>query len=319
MPLPEDANGAESVDTDPAAAFDEVLSKELLQLSVEDRNHLQEEIHGVRCMAPEETPRLVEDSLRKLAIEIDENIPDSKKRAYIYSQQRQASREFVNSREFRLRFLRCELFDYKKAAERMMRVCNSLLDLFGRYALERPIRLSDFSNAELKVFRKGRQQILPFRDRSGRRIAVMFPGAESLKEDTVNNHRRQNVRDLQIKAFMYMSWVVGLDVDAQRRGVVFVVWFDRMLQANASLDVKRIGNNVKAHRMSMIRGSAIHICSPDTPFFRLQRSIIALGAGAFMKRLRTHLGEYFWHECPCAFVYSHESSICTISGSFSER
>jgi hypothetical protein len=286
------AKGADvAAAADPAAVFEDLLSKELLQLSVKDRNDLQEEIHGVRCLAPEETPRFVEDSLRKLATELDEVIPDSQKQAYLQSQQQPASAAFVNDREFRLVFLRCELFDCHKAAERMARVCDCLLNLFGRYALERPIKLSDFTNAELKVIRKGRVQILPFRDRSGRRIAILFPGAKTLKEKDRTN---VSVRTLQIKIFIYMSSVLGRDVDAQRRGVVFLVWFDAMLESSISPDVIRIQQGgIKSHKISMIRPSAIHICSPDTHFYRLQRSILSFGYGPIRSRLRIHLGECF--------------------------
>ena len=41
------------------------LSKELLKLSLNDRNAIEEEIHGVRCGAAEETPELLDRSLRE--------------------------------------------------------------------------------------------------------------------------------------------------------------------------------------------------------------------------------------------------------------
>jgi hypothetical protein len=278
-------------DVDPAAEFDNLLSKELLQLSVNDRNNLQEEIHGVRCLAPDETSQLIEESLRKLATELDENIPDYQKEAYLRSQRRPASAAFVNSQNFRLRFLRCELFDHRKAAERMVRVCDCLLKLFGMYALERPIRISDFSNAELKAIRRGRLQLLPFRDRSGRRIAILFPGVECLKENA-NENDGAVVRTLQLKTFIYMSYILGSEVDTQRRGIVFLVWFDDKMQSSASPDVNRIKMGIKSHSMALLRASAIHICSPDTPFYRLQRSVLAMGAGHNRQKLRLHVGEF---------------------------
>mmetsp|Transcript_1405 Transcript_1405/g.3234 ORF Transcript_1405/g.3234 Transcript_1405/m.3234 type:complete len:319 (+) Transcript_1405:224-1180(+) len=280
-------NGATKTGSDPDRHFEDVLSKELLQLSVKDRNNLQEEFHGVNCVAPEETPQLVEDSIRNLAIELDEKIPDSQKRAYIASQLRPASKAFVNSREFRMRSLRCELFNYKLAAERIARVCDALLRLFGWYALERPVRLSDFSNTELKRIRKGRFQPLPFRDRSGRRIVIVFPGVDSVKGRVNDNF----TRNLQIKMVMYTSWVLGSEVDTQRKGVVWIVWFDPKLELSISSDVNGIKSGTKSHSVTMLRPSAIHICSPDTPFYRVQRAILSLGAGSWRKSLKSHLGE----------------------------
>ena len=179
---------------------DELLSKELLRLSVEDRNGIQEEIHGVRCLAPEETPHLIYTSLCQLAFELDndECIPPSQKRAYLKSQQLQQQQQqqqqqqtYVNGVEFRLRFLRCELFDAKKAAKKMVSFLNYALDFFGEYALMRPIQISDFTRAELKIMRtKGKFQFLPFRDRSGRRIFFCFPGMLSSNDnenDTTSN------------------------------------------------------------------------------------------------------------------------------------
>ena len=65
----------------PQQAVDNLLSKELLQLSLKDRTAIQEEIHGVKCLAPEETPELLEASLIELAMALknDDLIPPRKK------------------------------------------------------------------------------------------------------------------------------------------------------------------------------------------------------------------------------------------------
>ena len=158
---------------------DELLSKELLQLSLKDRNDIQEEIHGVHCLAPEETPEMVNESLKKLATELDDDVvlPSNQKQAYLQSQKLETTTTtYINEQEFRLRFLRCELFDISKTAKRMAHFLDLVLELFGDFALERPIRLSDFTKAEMKYMRRARYQFLPYRDRSGRRIIIIFPG-----------------------------------------------------------------------------------------------------------------------------------------------
>ena len=60
---------------------DTLLSNELMRLSISDRNAIQEEIHGVRCLAPEETPELLQSSLCQLALELDRNLPSEITRA----------------------------------------------------------------------------------------------------------------------------------------------------------------------------------------------------------------------------------------------
>ena len=145
--------------------MDDLLSRELLQLSLKDRNAINEEIHGVRTIAPEETPEMLSEELRNMDIEIH-NI--EKKDAFDRSQQ--FPNTYINNAEFRLRFLRADLFEAKKAAVKMVNFLDLVSELFGDFALRRQIQMSDFSREEMQIFRVGHQQLLPYRDRSGRRI-----------------------------------------------------------------------------------------------------------------------------------------------------
>jgi len=77
---------------------------------------------------------------------------------------------YINENKFRLRFLRCELFDVRKAAERYIKYLEFVWDVYGEYALQRPIRMSDFTPKEMSFMREGDSQLLPYRDQSGRRI-----------------------------------------------------------------------------------------------------------------------------------------------------
>jgi hypothetical protein len=81
---------------------------------------------------------------------------------------------YVNSNEFRPMYLRSELFDVKKTAERIVQSLDFLLEIYGEYALKRKIKLSDFSKEELDIMRKGYIQLLPSLDRGGRRSIVLF-------------------------------------------------------------------------------------------------------------------------------------------------
>lgn len=164
---------------DKADAF---LSNELFGLSVHDRNAIHEEIHGVRCLAPEESPKLIVKSLHEFWATVAA-IPDAKKTAYEQCRSIAASRKIANVRNktkhyaidepsFHLRFLRCELFDAQKAATRYVNYLNFVHKLWGRIALEREIKFSDFNKEEARLFRKGNYQLLPVRDQSGRKVIV---------------------------------------------------------------------------------------------------------------------------------------------------
>merc|ERR1719464_870033 len=74
---------------DATKTVDDLLSKQLLRLSGQDRNDLQEEIHGVKCMSPEETPEFLVEKCSQLSYVLnnrDDIIPPQEKQAYLKSQ-----------------------------------------------------------------------------------------------------------------------------------------------------------------------------------------------------------------------------------------
>ena len=168
----DDCNETLPPDCDPQE-IDALLSKELMQLSFTDRNNISEEVHGVRSLAIEETPCVQDEALARLQYELVHCIPPSEKKAFDTAQS--YSITYVNDRNFRLRFLRAELFDAKLAAQRLTTYLDLLLKLFGMEVLKRPLRTKDFkSKDEKSALRGGLVQLLPYRDRSGRRVMVIM-------------------------------------------------------------------------------------------------------------------------------------------------
>mmetsp|Transcript_24629 Transcript_24629/g.57814 ORF Transcript_24629/g.57814 Transcript_24629/m.57814 type:complete len:502 (-) Transcript_24629:469-1974(-) len=253
---------------------DDIMSKELMNLSMQDRNAINEEIHGVNCLAVEETQELLRNLLHDLAVVLDNVLPPAETRAYRRSQK--IPHSYVNTIDFRLRFLRCEVFDAKKAARRMAFYLNTVQDFFGDFALERPIRLSDFNKEEQTFMRKGFMQLLPYRDRSGRRIGVIFPGKELA----------QSSARLKAKIALYLSWTAGNEVETQRMGVVILIWYDKSFQ----LLHRPVQNKPKFHEVWMLRICAIHLCTPDTPLYRIRRGFITMRMAHNRLKLRVHIG-----------------------------
>ena len=146
---------------------DALLAYELNQLSFKERDMINEEIHGVGILDiyPEETPQLLKDSLEKLSIELDSI---QQKPAYEISQA--FPNTYVNTDDFRLIFLRCEVFDAKKAAARIVAYLDLIHWCFDEKVLERDICCDDFDEKATTFLRKGYFQNLSSRDRSGRRI-----------------------------------------------------------------------------------------------------------------------------------------------------
>lgn len=150
-----------------------LLAKELNELSVQERDLISDEIHGVRgVICPEETPEMLEKSLAELSMELSCLPPTTTKQAYEESLKYPES--YIHTDDFRLIFLRVELFDAHKAAVRMMKYLDLINWAFGKKVLQRDISLADFDNKGREYLRAGYQQIFPGMDRSGRRVGGNF-------------------------------------------------------------------------------------------------------------------------------------------------
>lgn len=273
-------------------AFDVQLSREMMQLSLEARNDIIEEIHGVKCIAPIETPDLLERAFVQLEAQINMIIgsstsipvPNLPTNSLILARN-MGDQSYTNSRDFKLLCLRCELFDARKAALRLCEHVGMIHSLFGEQCLLRKPSLHiDFTKAELRLIRKGYFQFLPFRDRSGRRIFVDFPS-----EDTDNM-----TADFMAKFLIYLSHSLSNDIETLRKGIVVVIWFDANYQLPAVTLPPRRSNLENFGKWVCVRISAIHVCSPDTPAFRFRRTIITLRTIQDQRsRLQLHVGKPF--------------------------
>ncbi len=164
---------------------DDVLSKDLMRLSVADRISLAEELHGVRNLAIEEngdelTTERISRSLAELNQVLEHEIPAHEKAAFLKAKSfGETAETYVNDVGFRLRFLRCRLFKVKEAARLLVDHLELVRELYGDICLRRPIRLDDIqtSKEERNAFRLGYCQLLPFGDRAGRRIIMVTTDA----------------------------------------------------------------------------------------------------------------------------------------------
>jgi len=151
--------------------------------------------------------------------------------------------------------------------------------------LQRPIRISDFTKPELREFKKGRYQLLPYRDRAGtrgRRILSVFPDDEWEKMSSV----------LRTKIWLYLTYVVGDDIEAQKYGIVVLVWFDTAWNRISKQPLVGAQRSDGTRVLALgIRVSSIHLCTPDTPLYRFRRSILALRLRRERSRVKIHVGK----------------------------
>lgn len=271
-----------------------VLAQELNKLSFRERETIHEEIHGIGDDTHlRETPERLAESLRGLQEELDRlcreehdgSSSNSKPQlAAAYKRSRNLPRpSYLDSDELRSMFLRCERFDCHKAAIRLCHYANLMYELYSDIGLERKIKLSDIPPADLAAMRWGLQQVLPSRDRAGRRIFVHF------HHEKLDRIPDQNM----MRMFIYyvMSCLYG-DAETQRRGIVFLFWWHnyriRIEKMFAKVDMSE-----KLSRSIPFRAGAMHFLFPSS-----ERSAGSFAFGTIISsltqlhksRIRLHLG-----------------------------
>jgi hypothetical protein len=142
------------------------LAREMNELSVQEREHVLDDIHGV-AQAYEETPEFIAKCLEELDEHISK-IPKPKRRAYDRALFFKPT--IQNDGNFKLMFLRADIYDPEKAAKRMVKYFEDKLQLFGEEKLAREIRLEDLTKEDMDVFSTGWCLELPHKDQVGRPI-----------------------------------------------------------------------------------------------------------------------------------------------------
>jgi hypothetical protein len=151
------------------ADMDKVLAQEVHNLSLEERNRVYEDVHGV-AEPLEEDPKLVAQRLSEFDLKLS---TIRNKPAYDFALQQ--SPEYVNDRKFHLMFLRSTELDANEAAQKFVNHFDFKMELFGREKLAQNITLGDLDEKGLKYLRSGEIQILPATDRIGRPILFFHP------------------------------------------------------------------------------------------------------------------------------------------------
>jgi hypothetical protein len=164
-----------------------LLAKEMNKLSMQEREGVLQDIHGVADI-PNETPEFVEASLTEMERTIQEILApsswwSSSSQVSAYEQARNINPSYVQDTKLRLMFLRADRFHAKDAALRMIQFFEEKLSLFGPDKLTMNIVLRDMNADDTKSLESGFFQILPNRDRAGRAIICGSPMLRNTKND----------------------------------------------------------------------------------------------------------------------------------------
>lgn len=129
-------------------------------------------------------------------------------------------------------------------------------------------------------------QLLPFRDRSGRRV-VTAVAQLGIRFDPV----------MWYKLVLYTLLVAGEDIESQTKGLVIVVWPQPDIANTIQLryPIHNGGELFQAIIQSVpVRFVAFHFCTPaNIPFFNVMKSVFTyfIASTEIRSRVRIHSGE----------------------------
>ena len=154
-------------------AADALIAQQLTDLSKKEREKVLYDVHGIPYPI-DESPEMITESLKELEEEL-EKLPDKE----AYNIAKSMNPDYVSNRDFRIRFLRADLFNTKDAALRIARHFECKVELFGREKLCKDIVQDDLNEDDIEALYSGFFQILPFRDPKGRLISLTYPHAKN--------------------------------------------------------------------------------------------------------------------------------------------
>lgn len=148
--------------------FGSELAAQFAALSVQEREAIIEEIHGV-VPEPHETKEGLDKLLQEMRREL-QNIPSSEKRAFTKVVFLRPALETDD--KFMLRFLRAERYDPKEAAIKVCVHFKHKLELFPLEMLSRRITIDDLSEDDIEVMKTCNVHPLSTRDQTGRLVLL---------------------------------------------------------------------------------------------------------------------------------------------------
>jgi len=191
--------------------IDSYIANALNALSLQERNAVYHELHGV-SEEVEETPTFMKQKFLEFESEWTHRCKSLASDAAIRIAM-SLSPDLIHDTKFRLMFLRSENFRVPKAVHRMIQFFEVKLYLFGRDRLVKNITLDDLDRNDRDSLDSGFLQLLPIRDRAGRAILVLML-----------QHQTYKVPENMTRALFYIC-MAGLEDEAtQRKGFTVIVY-----------------------------------------------------------------------------------------------
>jgi hypothetical protein len=180
------------------------------------------------------------------------------------------------TREFKLTFLRAEVFDVDLAVKRYNKYWTQRVEMFGE---ERAFGLLEIATEEEDALMTGVLELLPLCHSTGRAIIVFRPG---------NYNPSRFTREVMGRAFWHVfHGALHNNEEAQKKGVIILD--DLSGFQMAQFDRKFVKMMMQSIQGSMpIRLSCIHICYPPTFLQLVLPFVMAFMHERVKKRLKFH-------------------------------
>jgi hypothetical protein len=261
---------AEKVD-DPTT----VIAQAMNNLTIQEREHAYEDMHGVSEMV-QETPQLIAETLYQM-----EHCLQKIHHKPAYDLAISIGGDYVRDPKLLLMFLRADRFDPELAAKRLIKFMDWKLKLFGRDKLcQWHIGLDELGDDAKFMVESGIMQTLPSRDSRGRVVIV----------GSSNDHvRLQRTSQSTLRMVFYTLMCAAEDETNQKNGSVAIIY--GLGQEEQAVDPEKAKSAWEGTNVTLavpLRFEVTHFCMKSTGSYF---SMVAKAAGLFDRaRFRVHLG-----------------------------
>jgi hypothetical protein len=152
------------------------IAETLAALPVEEREQIVRDLYGISHNTSdnmnEDDPAFIRQKLGEMERELArmrKSLSWNLRLAAIELAESQ-NQSYVEDPDLRLKFIRADRYDTRKAAGRFIRFFDFKMELFGEKALARSITWNDLKPEDQAMLKEGYMQRLPIRDRAGRAI-----------------------------------------------------------------------------------------------------------------------------------------------------
>jgi hypothetical protein len=263
-------------DHDAKEEVDAMLVESVTQLSFQERQTVQEDLHGVSEKISEDV-----DQMEIWLKELDNDL-NVIKQGRAYETAEAMSSSYVSDRDFRVMFLRANRYDPKAAAGQMIKFFELKLKLFCEGKLVRDITLNDLDDNEKQCLQNGSYQVLHSTDRVKRKIVFSLPGLRAYK--TIEN---------ELRARFYLLMVVLQSQEAQIRGAIFLTY--SVGQYKDKLNGAGLVENVQLALAVPLHRAGHHFCCDDYRDYILLHPAFGLLPPKIRSKFKLHFGSHI--EC----------------------